>query len=114
MAMFVRHDIEILMGDADLVFKRNGLLAAPISSGLEPTPVVCKNRERVPGTADRDVELLAVDQLRRESRIDINNDVIDGRALRRVRSRGVPVIDVAETVGGDAQVPSIARRMTAR
>ena len=52
MAMFVRHDIEILMGVADLVFKRNGLLAGPISSGLEPTPVVCKNRERVPGTAD--------------------------------------------------------------
>jgi hypothetical protein len=83
MAMFVRHDIEIPMGDADLVFKRYGLLADSMSGGPEPTPVVCKNRESVPGTADRDVELLAVDQLRRESRIDIDNDVIDGRALRR-------------------------------
>ena len=60
----------------------------------------------IPGAADRDIELLAVDEFRRKPSIDIDNDVIDGRALRRVRSRGVPVIDVAETVGCDAQLPS--------
>ena len=74
---------------------------------LSRAAIVREDRERVPRAADRDIELFAVDQFRRQSGVDIDDDAIDGRALRGVGSGSVAMIDVAETIKRGAYLPAV-------
>ena len=56
-----------------LMVERQGFLAAPIHGLSKLGAVIHKNRDSASRATDRDVELLAVDQLRRELRVDIDN-----------------------------------------
>ena len=93
--------------------KSQGFLAASVHGVAKPAAVVRIDCERVPRAADRNVKLLAFDQFRRQARVDVDDDAIDGRALRGVRSRCVPVIDVAETVGRNAQLFAVVQAQNA-
>src|SRR5229473_660159 len=92
------------MSDAFLMPKSQGFLAAPINGVSKLEWVIRKNRDSASRATDRDVELLAVDQLRRELRVDIDNNLVNGRALCGVRGRGVPVVNMTEASGRSAQL----------
>jgi hypothetical protein len=94
------------MSETLLKFERQGFLAAPIDGVPKLGAVISKNRDSASRATDRDVELLAVDQLRRELRVDIDNNTVNGRALYGVRGRGVPVVKMTEAIGCSAQLPA--------
>ncbi len=79
-------------------FEGHGFLSIPINDEAEPVTVVGIDRKGIPRPADRNVELLAVDEFRRKPGVDIDDHAIDRRTLGRVRSGSVPVVDVAKTV----------------
>ncbi len=84
--------------DSRLVLKRDGFLAASTHNAPKLRAVVGKDGERVSRSTDRNVELFAIDEFRRESGVDINDDAVDGGALSRMGSRGVAMIDVTEAI----------------
>src|SRR5216683_2384522 len=90
--------------DAFLMLESQGFLAAPINGVSKLGAVIRKNRDSASCATDRDVELLAVDQFRRELRVDIDNNLVNGRALCGVRGRGVPVVNMTEASGRSAQL----------
>src|SRR5216684_5940003 len=92
------------MSDAFLMLESQGFLAAPIDGMSKLGAVIRKNRDSTSRATERDVELLAVDQLRREMRVDIDDNLVNGRALCRVRGRGVPVVNMTEAIGRHAQL----------
>src|SRR5713101_5437196 len=92
------------MSDTFLMLESQGFLAAPINGVSKLGAVIRKNRDSASCATDRDVELLAVDQFRRELRVDIDNNLVNGRALCGVRGRGVPVVNMTEASGRSAQL----------
>jgi hypothetical protein len=84
--------------DSRLVLKRHGFLAASSHNAPKLRAVVGKDGERVSRSTDRNVELFAIDEFRRESGVDINDDAVDRGALSRMGSRGVAMIDVTEAI----------------
>ena len=69
-----------------------------LTARSKPCAIIREDRECVSRAADRHIELLSVDEFGGKRGIDIDDHVIDRRALRRVRRRGVAVVDVAQTV----------------
>src|SRR5713226_6959838 len=92
------------MSHAFLMLESQGFLAAPIDGVSELGTVIRKNRDSASRATDRDVELLAVDQLGRESSVDIDDDAVNRRALCGVRGRGVPVVNMTEALGRSTQL----------
>ncbi len=77
-------------------FEGHGFLSIPINDKAEPVAVVGIDRKGIARPADRHVKLLAIYELRRQARVDIDDHAINGRALRGVRSRSVAVVDVVD------------------
>ena len=92
------------VSDPFLMVERQGFLAAPMDGVSKLGAVIRKNRDSASRAADRNVELLAVDQLRGELRVDIDNNMVNGRALCGVRGRGVPVVNMTEAIGRSTQL----------
>src|SRR5690348_2724731 len=92
------------VSDPFLMVERQGFLAAPMDGVSKLGAVIRKNRDSASRATDRDVELLAIDQLRGELRVDIDNNTVNGGALCGVRGRGVPVVNITEAVRRSAQL----------
>jgi hypothetical protein len=92
------------MSEAFLMVESQGFLAAPIDGVSKLGAVIRKNRDSASRATDRDVELLAIDQLRRQLRVDIDNNTVNGCALCGVRGSGVPVVNMTEAIGRGAQL----------
>ena len=80
------------------------LLLSALGSWLRSLGI---DRDRLTRSADRHVKLLAVYELRRESGVDIDDDLVNCRALGRVRGRGVAMIDVAKTLERDGHLLAV-------
>jgi hypothetical protein len=90
--MLIGHDRERGVANADLMLDRQGFLAAAIERSGELAAIVRIDSYRLPRAAYRHVKLLPIDELGREPRVDVDDDAIDGRTLRRMRSRRIAMI----------------------
>lgn len=91
------------------MLKGERFLAASVDGASKLHSVVGVNCEGFPGAADRDVELLPIDQFRRQARVDVHNHAINGCALRGVRRGSVSVVDVAQAVGRGAHFLAVVK-----
>src|SRR5216684_8362355 len=66
--------------------------------------VVGEDHKRVSCAANRHIELLAVDQFGRESRVDIDDDSVNRRALGGVRGGSVTVVYVSQATARSVQL----------
>jgi len=97
-ALLVGQYLVGVMSGSRLVLERDGFLAASSHNTPKLHAVVGKDGERVSRSTDRNVELFAIDEFRRESGVDIDDDAVDRGALSRMGSRGVAMIDVTEAI----------------